>query len=56
MIIAKVTCAYEKDATNVSEDAVAARVQDLVERGRLAAQGELSNWRYSEVRLLRASK
>lgn len=34
-------------------DAVAARIVTLVESGRLEAQGDLSNWRFSEVRLAR---
>lgn len=36
-------------------NAVAARIVALVESGRLEAQGDLSNWRFSEVRLPRPS-
>jgi len=34
---------------------VAARIQALVDEGRLEAQGDLSRWRYSEVRLAQSN-
>lgn len=34
---------------------IAARIQTLVNEGKLEAQGDLSRWRYSEVRLARSS-
>ena len=37
----------------ISDEALAARIQVLVERGRLEAQGDLRRWRHSEVRLKR---
>lgn len=37
-------------------DAVVARLVELVERGRLEARGDLSNWRFSEVRLPRSAQ
>lgn len=38
-------------ATDDGYHLVATRVQALVADGRLIAQGDLSNWRHSEVRL-----
>ena len=32
-------------------DAIAARIRALVEDGKLQAEGDLSRWRHSEVRL-----
>ena len=31
---------------------IADRIEDLVAKGQLAAQGDISNWRHSEVRLV----
>jgi Protein of unknown function len=37
-------------------DAIADRIQALVDDGKLQAEGDLSRWRYSEVRLPQSSK
>jgi hypothetical protein len=37
-------------------DAIAARIRALVEDGKLQAEGDLSRWRHSEVRLPQSSK
>jgi hypothetical protein len=42
------------DGTNF--DAIAARIRDLVDDGKLQAEGDLSRWRHSEVRLPQSSK
>jgi hypothetical protein len=36
--------------SNMSADAIAARIEALVQAGRLQGQGDLSSWRHSEVR------
>ena len=36
-------------------EAIAARIQALVDEGKLEAKGDLSRWRYSEVRLAQSS-
>ena len=42
------------DGTNF--DAIAARIRALVGDGELQAEGDLSRWRYSEVRLPQSNK
>jgi hypothetical protein len=42
------------DGTNF--DAIADRIRALVDDGKLQAEGDLSRWRYSEVRLPQSSK
>jgi hypothetical protein len=37
--------------TDEDYDAIAARITALVSSGKLEAQGDLANWRHSEVRL-----
>ena len=37
-------------------DAIEARIRALVEDGKLQAEGDLSRWRHSEVRLPQSSK
>jgi hypothetical protein len=41
----------ECEGRGADADSVAGRVRALVENGQLEAQGDLSGWRYSEVRL-----
>jgi hypothetical protein len=41
------------DGTNF--DTIAARIRALVDDGKLQAKGDLSGWRYSEVRLPQSS-
>lgn len=54
MVIAKVLAECERESVATSEEAIAARVEALVGREKLDSQGNLSEWRYSEVRLPRA--
>jgi Protein of unknown function len=42
------------DGTNF--DAIADRIRALVDDGKLQAEGDLSRWRFSEVRLTQSSK
>jgi hypothetical protein len=53
MIISKVLHEFERAGTRTSEDQyrVADRIQALVEAGKLQAQGDLSLWRHSEIKL-----
>jgi hypothetical protein len=52
MVIAKVAKAMSHDLPRGDEryDAIARRIEVLVKDGRLAAQGDVKNWRFSEVR------
>ena len=49
MIIGRVWLECGRDA--VTDVAIAARIRDLVEDGKLQAQGNLARWRHSEVKL-----
>lgn len=51
-IIATVVHARNDQAVEDDYNLVAARIVALVEQGRLESQGDLSNLRYSEVRLV----
>ena len=53
MVIAKVVSAMGDDWPHgdAGYEIVARRVESLVSEGRLLAQGEIKNWRFSEVRL-----
>jgi hypothetical protein len=51
MILAKSLGRLESDRMRVSAERLAARIEFLVPAGRLEAQGNLSRWRYSEIRL-----
>jgi hypothetical protein len=55
MIIAKVLSGYKGKETSANYDAIAdriaERIQALVDAGKLESQGNLSKWRYSEVKL-----
>jgi len=53
MVIARVVGAMSRDLPPTDEDCevVSRRIEALVDDGRLAAQGNLKNWRFSEVRL-----
>jgi hypothetical protein len=50
-IISKAVDASGRGRGDAELHAVAERVRALVEDGRLEAQGDLSKWRHSEVRL-----
>lgn len=50
MMISLVLDEYGRRGIDVDEDAVAARIRALVESDQLKAQGNLSNWRHSEVK------
>ena len=41
----------QKEAPGITDEMFAARVQVLVDAGRLESQGDLRKWRHSEVRL-----
>jgi hypothetical protein len=51
MIIAEVSVECERNAADISLDAIADRIRHMVEEAKLEAQGNLSKWRHSEVRL-----
>ena len=51
MIIANVLDRLEVEKLDVHGHKVAERIEYLVKEGRLEAQGDLSRWRHSEVRL-----
>jgi hypothetical protein len=51
MIIGQVLGALAHDGLEGSDHDIADRIQSLVESGKLEAQGGLSTWRYSEVKL-----
>ncbi len=50
-IIAEVLREAERNGVETSADAVADSIRLMVDQGRLEAQGNLSKWRYSEVKL-----
>ena len=53
MVIARVVDAMSRDLPpgNEGYELVSGRIGALVHDGRLAAQGDTGNWRFSEVRL-----
>ena len=51
MVIMKAQQIAEKTDFSTSDGALASRVSALCKAGRLESQGNLSKWRYSEVRL-----
>jgi hypothetical protein len=51
MIIGQVLDALAQDGREASDHDIADRILSLVESGKLEAQGNLSMWRYSEVKL-----
>jgi hypothetical protein len=50
-IIGTVLRVCRNNAAEISEDDIADRIRALVDEGKLQAQGNLSRWRHSEVRL-----
>jgi hypothetical protein len=52
MVISRVVDAIGKDFVEGDEcyDMVARRIENLVKEGHLVAQGNIQNWRFSEVR------
>jgi hypothetical protein len=50
-IVVSVFDECRKNGAGTSEYAIAGRIRALVDEGKLEAQGNLSRWRYSEVRL-----
>jgi hypothetical protein len=54
MIIAKAQGVSENRHIKIDYDALASRIEALCEEGRVESQGNLSNWRHSEVRLPQA--
>ncbi|HMK81959.1 MAG TPA: DUF3658 domain-containing protein [Xanthobacteraceae bacterium] len=51
MIVAKVMSRHSEQTVESEYDLVARRIGALVNDGRLESQGDVSNWRRSEVRL-----
>jgi hypothetical protein len=51
MIIGQVLDECRRRGVDLDEDGVADRICALVENGQLEAQGNLSRWRHSEVKL-----
>jgi hypothetical protein len=51
MIVSQVLGECGRLGINIDEHGVAERICALVEGGQLEAQGNLSRWRYSEVKL-----
>ena len=51
MIIATAQNECGKNEIAITDDDLAARIETMVEDGRLDGQGDLSNWRASEVKL-----
>ena len=51
LIVGKVLTICHNNVVKTSEHAIAGRIQALVDEGKLEAQGNLSLWRHSEVRL-----
>ena len=53
MVISRVADAMGNDLPEGDDgyQAVARRIETLVSEGRLVAQGDIKNWRFSEVRL-----
>ena len=52
MIIALVARDHRYSCNDDDLAPIAERIRHLVAQGRLAAQGDISNWRHSEVRLV----
>jgi hypothetical protein len=51
MVIVKALRSSESGGQNISDSTLAARIDALCRDGRLESQGNLSNWRGSEIRL-----
>jgi hypothetical protein len=51
MVIAKALRLSEDKKMDISDHVLAARISALCAQDRLESQGDLSNWRHSEVRL-----
>jgi hypothetical protein len=51
MIVGQVVSECRRSGRDLGPDDVAKRISALVEIGQLEAQGDLSKWRHSEVRL-----
>jgi Protein of unknown function len=51
MIISQVLSECRRRGVDVDEDGIAERICALVEDGQVEAQGDLSRWRHSEIKL-----
>jgi Protein of unknown function len=51
MIVGNVFQTCEARSIPLSDEVIAARIQELAENGLIESQGNLTKWRYSEVRL-----
>lgn len=56
MLVGKVVREYEGRGRQVASTVVGARIAKLVKEGRLVGFGDISNWRFSEIRLPLAAK
>ena len=54
MIITQAHDVFENRHIDIAYDVIASRIEALCEEGRIDSQGNLSNWRGSEVRLPQA--
>ena len=51
MVIMKAFQVCKAQQVPADEDRIAGHLEELIESGQVEAQGQLSNWRYSELRL-----
>jgi tagatose-1,6-bisphosphate aldolase non-catalytic subunit AgaZ/GatZ len=51
LIVGNVFQACKTRSIPLSDEVIAARIRELAEAGRIESQGNLTKWRYSEVRL-----
>ena len=51
MVIAEVLCVCHRSGVDISDHMIANCISALAESGKLQAQGKLSMWRHSEVKL-----
>jgi hypothetical protein len=53
LIVGNVLQTCKASSMPLSDEVIAARIQELAGNGQIESQGNLSKWRYSEVRLRR---
>jgi hypothetical protein len=51
LIVGNVLQTCKARSIPLSDEVISARIQELAENGRIESQGNLTKWRYSEVRL-----
>jgi hypothetical protein len=52
LIVGNVLQACKTRSIPLSDEVITARIRELAEAGRIESQGDLTKWRFSEVRLL----